>query len=200
MKKHYIIDEIKRTARENGGKPLGKMKFAKITGIQNHNWLGKYWARWGDAVKEAGYEPNKLQGLLSDDFLIEKIIPFIKELGKFPVAEELRMRARHVKDFPSQSVFCRVGKKPMLAKKIIEYCEKKGELEEVINICRPILVVDELESDIPGKSEPADGFVYLIKSGRYYKIGKTYDVGRRKYDIKLQLPEEIKEVQCNTHR
>lgn len=31
--------------------------------------------------------------------------------------------------------------------------------------------------------------VYLLKSGRYYKIGRSGDVGRRRYDIALQLPE-----------
>jgi uncharacterized protein involved in high-affinity Fe2+ transport len=37
------------------------------------------------------------------------------------------------------------------------------------------------------------GFVCLLKSGRHYKIGHTFDVGRRRYDIAIQLPEPVSE-------
>jgi hypothetical protein len=33
------------------------------------------------------------------------------------------------------------------------------------------------------------GFVYLIKSGRYFKIGKTNSVGRRERELAIQLPD-----------
>jgi hypothetical protein len=35
------------------------------------------------------------------------------------------------------------------------------------------------------------GFVYLLKSGPYYKIGKTLDMNNRMRDIKLQLPFNV---------
>jgi len=197
MDKQYIIDEIKRTANGNKGKALGKRLFAKTTGIHDHNWLGKHWARWGDAVKEAGYEPNKLQGKLSDDFLIEKIIPFIKELGKFPVAEELRMRARKDKDFPSQTVFVRLGKKPELARKIVDYCEKKGGLSDVIDICLnvqiPISKNDKLD-DSSNDGEIQSGQVYLLKHGNDYKIGKSISVPERYKSIQTQMPHKLEEI------
>jgi len=34
------------------------------------------------------------------------------------------------------------------------------------------------------------GYVYLIKSGRHHKVGRTNHVGRRSYEIALQLPEK----------
>ncbi len=40
-----------------------------------------------------------------------------------------------------------------------------------------------------GSEDTQIGFVYLIKSGRFYKVGKSYAVGRREYEIGLQLPE-----------
>jgi Meiotically up-regulated gene 113 len=39
-----------------------------------------------------------------------------------------------------------------------------------------------------------DGFVYLFKSGRYYKIGKTNSVGQRKWEVALQLPERVRVI------
>ncbi len=41
---------------------------------------------------------------------------------------------------------------------------------------------------------PQDGFVYLIKSGRFYKIGKTNAAGRREYELDIQLPESVKTI------
>lgn len=38
------------------------------------------------------------------------------------------------------------------------------------------------------------GYVYLIKSGKFHKIGRTNSPGRRGYEVALQLPEEIKPV------
>ena len=38
------------------------------------------------------------------------------------------------------------------------------------------------------------GFVYLIKSGRFYKIGKTNAAGRRERELALQLPDKATTV------
>ncbi|MEX2316559.1 MAG: GIY-YIG nuclease family protein [Pirellulales bacterium] len=38
------------------------------------------------------------------------------------------------------------------------------------------------------------GYVYLAKTGRHYKIGKTNSSGRREYEIGLQLPEKLQMV------
>ncbi|MGP7977551.1 MAG: GIY-YIG nuclease family protein, partial [Desulfobaccales bacterium] len=59
MEKDYILKEIIRTTKENTGVPLGRLRFKNETGIKISDWYGKYWAKWGDAIREAGYEPNK---------------------------------------------------------------------------------------------------------------------------------------------
>ena len=38
------------------------------------------------------------------------------------------------------------------------------------------------------------GEVYLFKSGRYYKIGKTNDTVRRGNEIRIQLPEKTEMI------
>ena len=38
------------------------------------------------------------------------------------------------------------------------------------------------------------GFVYLLRSGRHYKIGKTNAVGRRERELAIQLPEKAQTV------
>jgi len=68
-----ILSEIKRAAQENGGRPLGKARFESETGIKPYDW-GRFWARFGDAVKEAGFVPNRLQLAYDNGFLLEKIV------------------------------------------------------------------------------------------------------------------------------
>ena len=38
------------------------------------------------------------------------------------------------------------------------------------------------------------GFVYLIKSGHFYKIGRSNAVGRRERELAIQVPEEVRVV------
>jgi Meiotically Up-regulated Gene 113 (MUG113) protein len=38
------------------------------------------------------------------------------------------------------------------------------------------------------------GFVYLMKSGRHYKIGRTNHVGGRERDLQIQLPDKLNTV------
>jgi hypothetical protein len=84
MDRQDIINEIKRTAEANSGSPLGTDRFFAETGIRRSDWFGKYWARWSDALVEAGYTPNTLQGSYDDGWVIGKLVSLIRELGRFP--------------------------------------------------------------------------------------------------------------------
>lgn len=44
MDKAHILREIRRTALENGGAPLGWRRFFGETGIRETDWLGRYGA------------------------------------------------------------------------------------------------------------------------------------------------------------
>ena len=61
MTKLYILQEIQRTTKANGGIPLRRLQFESKTGIKRYDWFGVYWARWSDAVREAGYLRNHIQ-------------------------------------------------------------------------------------------------------------------------------------------
>jgi hypothetical protein len=192
MNKRQILDEIVRTAQKNGGRPLGVKRFQDETGIKQSDWYGKYWIRWGDAVKEAGCEPNKLQDSYEEEWLIEQLILLIREIGHFPVYGEFRLKAQADKTFPSHTTFGKLGNKEERIKRVLNYCRTKNGYDDVISLCNTVLQTefrDKREKD--EKDEFEIGYVYLIKSGRYYKIGRSNSVGRRGYELSIKLPEKV---------
>jgi Meiotically up-regulated gene 113 len=193
MDKQHIINEIKRTAEKNNGIPFGIKRFYTETGIRESDWFGKYWARWSDALIEAGYEPNQWQIPYDDAWVIEKLICFIREIDRYPVKAELLLKANQDKSFPSEGAFKRRGKKAELAKKVIEFCKGKDGFDDIIEICRPIADSNQPDTS-PSSEEPSLGYVYLMKSGKNYKIGRTDALGRREYELAIQLPEKIATV------
>jgi len=188
MTKQHILEEIKRTAEANNGTPLGTQRFTQETGIKESDWAGKYWARWGDAVREAGYEPNEMQEAYDESHVLEKLAAYIREIGHFPVTRELKLKRRSDSEFPSSSVFPRLGSKAQLALKVATHCKSKVGYDDVIAICESLCSAAR-PTDNDSRDEFVIGFVYLLKSGKYYKIGRSNAAGRRERELQIQLPE-----------
>jgi hypothetical protein len=189
----FIVSEIRRTAEANGGTPPGRARFASETGIRESDWSGRYWARWNDALVEAGFAPNQLQARYDDD-VMAALVSEIRRLGRMPTTAELRLRRRDDTTFPSAGVFAKFGRKAVLAGRVGDYCQRHPGHEDVLEaIAATIELAPEDDAAGDGGAERY-GFVYLLKSGRHYKIGQTFDVGRRRYEIAIQLPEPVTEV------
>jgi hypothetical protein len=193
-----IVAAIQRTAAANDGEPLGRERFARETGIRTSDWLGRYWARWGDALSEAGFEPNQFQKRIDEVDLLAALIPEIRRLGRIPTSAELRLRARQDRDgFPSHSVFGRLGGKTELRQRLLAYCQDRPEYSDVEQVLQASTDPSRGRSlDEPGAGDDSGGFgfVYLLKSGRYFKIGRTNSAGRRERELAIQLPERAEQV------
>lgn len=194
MNKQHIIDEIVRTAVLNGGIVLGRERFFQETGIKESDWLGKFWARWGDAVKEAGFVPNKLNAPLEETTLLGSYVAVIRELGHLPVDSELRLKAKQTSGFPSHNTFRKFGNKAQLIKKLIEYCEDKPSYSDVLAIARASEPADVAVPTGVNSREETIGFVYLLKANRYFKIGRSNSFERRSRELAIQLPERAETV------
>src|SRR5271170_1010666 len=92
MAKSHILQEIKRTAKENGGAPLGSGLFETQTGIRIADWFGVHWARWGDALREAGFKPNQMNAAFDKEHLLKMYAEFAMELGRLPVRGDLKLK------------------------------------------------------------------------------------------------------------
>ena len=196
MNKGYILSQIKQTTEENNGKPLGMGQFQKRTGIRRDDWYGKFWTKWSDAVAEAGYTPNTLQVPYDKDWLLEQLALFTRELGRFPTKGDLKMKNYNHKEFPTSTTFeKRFGSKVERARKLVEYCEKHVGFEDVKNAAMEVGKTDaEAENQETKKEGLKSGFVYLMKSGKFYKIGRSNSPGRRNYELDIKLPEQVSSV------
>jgi hypothetical protein len=195
ISKRHILDEIRRTAEANGGVPLGWRKFATETGIRDPDWKGKLWARWSDAVREAGLTPNKLTEAYAENELLDMYAKLALEIGRLPTVADIRLSVRNGLKFPEYSTFAnRFGGKAQLIEKLLIYCKARPAYADVVALCEGY-VPRNRRSDKTGETSGENiGAIYLAKSGRSYKIGRSKAVGRREYELAIQLPEKIKVV------
>jgi Meiotically Up-regulated Gene 113 (MUG113) protein len=195
MNRSEIVEEIRRTAASNNGRPLGLRRFSAVTGIRQSEWEGKLWARWSDAVQEAGFRPNSLVQPLALEALAARLATVIRELGHYPTSRELRLQAHKTQAFPATRTLARLGRtRGEVVGSVRKYCESHAGFEDVLSV----LASEGPSPDSVAKAAPppenesgaAVGYVYLIRSGRYYKIGRSNSVGRRAYELAIQLPDK----------
>lgn len=195
VSREQILEEIKRTAKANGGKPLGRSAFFNETGIREADWIGRFWARWNDVLKDAGFGPNKLNEAIEEQVLLERYAQLAIELGRLPVNAELRLKKKSDPSFPNDKTFARFGKKAQFLVRFKDYCSQTPAYSSLLEQIEPELEEKgELAANGPSATEAADGFVYLVKMGKHYKIGKTFSVPRRHRELALELPEQLKAV------
>jgi hypothetical protein len=142
-----------------------------------------YWARWGDALKEAGFEPIVPQHKIPEDVICKKFCELSIKLKKKPTYSELKMAKRNDVDFPSSRIMVRhYGSISKLSERAIEYAKRDKEYSSAVDYLSTSDGVDRGESRLP----TALGCVYLIKGGRRFKVGRTKDVESRIPELSYQ--------------
>jgi Meiotically up-regulated gene 113 len=194
MERAEILDAIRRTAED--GKPLGVKRFETATGTTPTDW-GRFWAKWSEAQREAGFEPNqKIEGY-GDAYLFEKMIELTREIGKYPTDRDRRVKAHSDPTFPSHRVFDRLGNRAQFASKLAAFCADKPEYADIAEILAPLVESSPSVTTEPTEStgKATHGFVYLLKGspGRY-KIGHTTGPGRRQYELSAGASTELDAV------
>lgn len=177
-----ILREIGRLAEANGGRAPGVRAFERATGITEGTWRGLYWARWSDALAEAGLAANKFQGKSEADHILSSFIEASRHYKKLPTIMELRMYGRGRDDFPNEkTIHSYFGSKDKLLSNLREWLKDKSGYDDIAQMLPP-------EGEAPA-STLKEGLVYLIKSGAHYKIGRSDELERRVKEIRIALPE-----------
>jgi len=194
MDKAYIKAVVDGLAAENGGVPPGTRGLAHA-GVTKSDWL-PYWPRWNDALLEFGYSPNKLTKRYETTKLLDHLAQLALEIRRIPAKSDIRHKSHNDHEFPGYDAFVNLGAKADIVRKLAAYCEGKSGFEEVAQWCNGYTPPISHKSN--GFETPTDelefGFVYLMKSGRFYKIGHSNAAGRREYELAIQLPEKLTTV------
>lgn len=94
MTKEQVLSEIRRAAKERGGR-VALRAFLEATGIPEKQILGRYWATWNEALAEAGLPTARfLRPRFEDDSVIEPLAKLVERLKKWPTENEMRLE-RH---------------------------------------------------------------------------------------------------------
>jgi len=183
----HILSEIKRLAEANGGRTPGRQAFRVATGIRETEWSGRYWARWGDAVAEAGFARNELQGRSDPAAMLEQLAVAARHYGRAPSEAELRMYGRANPGFPGHSTLANhFGSKEAILDGLRGWVEGRPDFADVAALVGPRAPVSVAKNNRVANS--VDGFVYLIRSGEHHKIGRTDNIERRFKEITIALP------------
>lgn len=122
--------------------------------------------------------------------MLDKYAALARELGRLSTANDLRMKDRSDPDFTNQKVFERLGSKAELVRLVRDHCGITGA-QDVVALCDAYSPRQSVGPRPEHSTTVAVGSVYLLKSGRHYKIGRSNSVGRREHEVSLQLPERV---------
>jgi hypothetical protein len=181
-----IVALIRDVAESQGG-DVSMRRFIELSGIKERQFIGVHWATWNEVKQDAGLETNTfLQPPLDEDKVIPDVAALVAQLGRWPTDRQLQMAKRRNGRIPTRSVFRRLTTDTPFLRRLREYCSERAELASVA-----ILVSEKLrESLAPVTAAVATaGFVYMLRSGRRYKIGRTSSPTRRHREVRLELPD-----------
>lgn len=191
--KEHVIREIRRIAEARGGY-VSLASFLKASGIPEKQILGRHFATWNDALREARIEPRQFQKpRYPEGALLDAVAGLIVRLGKWPTENELRLERQNNRSFPSLQVVRRHARSGELAPRLLKHCDANPRFAPAIPIIRERAEDKPEDSGVVGKS-PIVGYVYMMRSGLHYKIGFTNSPTRRHREVRLELPEPTRLV------
>lgn len=182
-----IISSYHEMVRARGGTPIGEQVFGRESGISSYNWKGGYWRSWSAFQKAAGVLPNEATQKTPDEVVLRRFAELVIERGEIPTDADLILKRKSDPSFPGRLVFRRWGGRDALIIAAFDFCEASGDLKAALPLLR-----DGGESNLDRRlaSHGVNGFVYLLRSGKHFKIGRTNAAGRRLRELAIQLPKK----------
>lgn len=185
--KTKMLEDIRRLAVELGGRTPSIREFEESTGVREAAWRGVHWATWGEAVAEAGLTPSLLarERRIDDDILLEHLAKACRQHGRVPTVAQLRMQRRADPGFPYVKTFDRrFGGFSGLGSRIRAWAAKHEDYRDVAELLGGSAPGDDAIGPVR-----ADGSVYLLRSGDFFKVGRSDELERRVKEIRVALPD-----------
>lgn len=166
--KQDILQKIREIAERDGGRAPRRDKFLAETGVKPHQWRGKIWRVWGDALAEAGYAPNELQPAFEDSALLEVVCQISRRLNRFPSTSDIEYEVPRLENGPNPKTIMARWKMAELANALAAYAAQRGEVD-VEQFARDYVSPRSTSTAIIDPESAATGFVYLQRHGTDYK-------------------------------
>ncbi|MGE0610424.1 MAG: GIY-YIG nuclease family protein [Pirellulales bacterium] len=193
MSPDEITGEIQRLAHENGGKPLGERLFLASVGLTRSMLWSAGFASYSDALIAAGFGKNQFNSALDPKIVLESLFELIRGIGRFPTKGHIKAARAKDNTFPSyEAILTAAGgafsNLPSVAR---AFCQANG-ISDVSHLIPQSKGPATRETK--SASRAVTGYVYLLKHGQHYKIGRSNDTARRRREISLLLPAELEHV------
>lgn len=183
-----VLAEIGRIARENGGAPPGMLQFASKSGIRKSAWVGRIWPRWSDALKEAGFAPHPANPRLNDDDMLAAIAEAARAIGRIPAENDLVFQRAAGRRIPCHQTYLHhFGGKEGTLLRLKRWAEATPERADVAAMLAGV-------EEPPVPAMRCKGTVYLLRCGRWFKIGCSTMVRERVRVLQQGLPEAARLV------
>src|SRR5437016_3148576 len=187
LSKDSIIAAYKDLVRQWDGNLVGEGVFNRETGVSSYYWRGGYWRSWSAFQADSGYVPNSPTQRITDETLLQRFAELALDRKQIPTTADLSLKKKEDPSFPDKTVFRRWGNRSALLAKVAEFCEGKAPFAPVLE-----LLTHGISNNLNHRLDSfrIKGFVYLLRSGKYYKLGRTNAAGRRLRELAIQLPQK----------
>ena len=150
-------------------------------------WKGGHWSKWSDLQTEAGFSPNQPTKRIEDDVILRRFVELARAIGRVPTQADLALRRRQDSSFPDKGRFVRWGNKEALLDQAVAFCKRHADFADVTAVLQHRASASA-ESRLA--THYIKGFVYLIRAGKNFKLGRSNAAGRRLRELSIQLPEK----------
>lgn len=187
--RQFILAEIGRLAQTRNGQPPGEVQFRTDTGISPARWR-KYWPRWSAAVLEAGFTPNAASQRLAGGEVLGALAEVVRRHGRLPTEAEISLARTADPSIPGRTTLRRhFPRKSDLVQALTAWAAEDVGRADVGAVLPALSDVARGQPD-----QGRNGFVYLLKCGPDYKIGRTGNLERRIKAIGVAMPERLELV------
>jgi Meiotically up-regulated gene 113 len=185
-----VLVKIRSLAAANGGIAPGQKTFENETGIGRSFWLGKFWAKWSDAVRDAGLTPQERNKPIQKEMIFEYLAEIVNHYQREPTRAEFDMHRNISTKLPWYQTLIEIfGSKASMFTEFRIWLETRKDLSST-----KALLPNEIRSQTIVPQNQSAGYVYLLKSGNNFKIGRGENLEKRVKQIKVALPDRTELV------
>jgi hypothetical protein len=189
LTREQIIAAYRHLLAKSPDQPPGIDKFVGVVfGVSTHQFRGGIWRRWSAFQADVGITPNVANKRVADEEIAAGFALLARKLGRLPTQSDLVFARKRDPSVPSDGAIKRRAiTRDARIKMLRKFCADRPEFADVLALLDGD---DDAATKDAGNSE-TEGFVYLQKSGRRYKIGWTAAPERRRAEVQTLSPDPV---------